>query len=108
MNRRSFPRVRLNADAIIVTRSACFCGMLGNVSLCGMFVRANLPTGIGEIADITLPLPTASLHSSIELKGTVVRVDEDGIAYRISSIDHATFAQLKSILTNKSVRKLAA
>ena len=108
MIKRSFPRVRLNTDATIVARGACYRGMLENISLTGVFVRTKLPVDVGDTADITLPLPTASLHTPIEFKGTVVRIEEDGMACQILNIDHTTFAHLKSILKNKNVRKLAA
>jgi len=56
--------------------------------------------------DITLPIRTISMPSGIKLKGTVVRLEENGIAYRISDIDPETFTHLKFVLKNKVSRQV--
>ncbi len=108
MFRRSFPRVRLNIDVTIVTHAGNFPGILKNISLSGLFVRTKIPTRVGDTTRIALPLTKISRQASIEFKGVAVRVETDGVAYRISSIDHTNFSHLKAVLSNKNVRKLAA
>ena len=108
MFRRSFPRVRLNIDVTIVTHHGNFPGILKNISLSGLFVRTGIPTKVGDTTRISLPLPKVSRQAGIEFKGVAVRVEADGVAYRISNIDHTNFSHLKAVLANKNVRKLAA
>ena len=108
MMRRSFPRIRLNIDVTIVTHAGNFPGILKNISLSGLFVRTKVPTKVGEATRISLPLTKVSRQAGIEFKGVAVRVEADGIAYRISNIDHTNFSHLKAVLANKNVRKLAA
>jgi len=108
MSERSFHRVRFNTDAAIVAGGGrhCFHGSLENISLSGLFIRTDQQVRIGEMDDITLPIPTISMPSGIKLKGTVVRLEENGIAYRISDIDPETFTHLKFVLKNKVSRQV--
>ncbi len=108
MIRRSFPRVRLSIDVTIVTQSGHFPGVLKNISLSGLFVRTRLPTKVGDTSRIALPLAKISRQAGIEFKGVAVRVEPDGVAYRISNIDHANFEHLKAVLARKTIRSLAA
>jgi PilZ domain len=108
MQRRSFPRLRISSNAYVVTREGSFPGTLENISLSGLYVRTGKVVVVGESSEITFPLPAASSSDRVRVKAVAVRVDDAGVAFRISSIDHATFSHLKSILKNKAVRKLAA
>jgi len=108
MQRRSFPRLRISSDARILTREGYFPGTLENISLSGLFVRTVGKVSMGDTSEITIPLPAVSRQESLQLRGIAVRIETDGIAFRIGTIDHATFSHLKSILKNKAVRKLAA
>lgn len=109
MSERSFHRVRFNTDAAIVAGGGhCFHGSLENISLSGLFIRTDQQVRLGEMDDIILPIPTISMPSGIKLKGTVVRLEENGIAYRISTIDPETFTHLKFILKNKIIMRVIA
>lgn len=101
MAQRSFPRVRFNTNAAIAGGEDYFYGELENISLNGVFIRTKKQVGIGAAADITLSIPTVLMPSGIKLRGTVVRVEENGIAYRFNTIDYETFALLKIILKQR-------
>ncbi|NOX24720.1 MAG: PilZ domain-containing protein [Deltaproteobacteria bacterium] len=69
-----------------------------NLSLKGMSVRGITGHTCGEICDISLALSGSSSRLVLNMRGEIVRVDEDGIGLHFIDIDLDSFYHLKNIL----------
>jgi len=69
-----------------------------DLSLKGVFVLGVTGHKIGENCLVTLRLVGSTSHLSLKMKGTVVRVKEDGLALHFYEMDLDSFFHLKNIL----------
>ncbi len=100
MERRKFSRVPFRLKAYVNCRNVATKGEVENVSLNGMFVRTDVKLPQGDTAEITLYLTgTANpLDISVNITGTVVRSEENGVVLAFREMDLDSFAQLKNII----------
>jgi hypothetical protein len=103
MDKRGFTRLRLASKAAIRTRGAVVLGTVDNISMSGVFVCARADVQVGDRSEISLHLPNVSSRSTVVVDGIVVRVEEQGIAYRFQNLHFETFGLLRAILQNKSL-----
>lgn len=69
-----------------------------NLSIKGVSVLGVTGHAIGEECDLFLDLSGTSSQLRLVMKGTVVRVDGDGIALHFTEIDIDSFYHLKNII----------
>jgi hypothetical protein len=103
MENRGFPRLRLASKAALRTRNDSVFGTIDNISMSGVFVRAKADLEVGDRSEISVQLPNVSSRSTVIVDGIVVRVEEEGVAYRFQNIHFETFGLLRAILQNKSL-----
>jgi len=89
MERRSSGRTHVG-ETTIFTKDGIFTALLENVSMGGLFLRTNKPIEVGELIEITIPLPSASpdgQRKKIVVDAVAIRVEEHGVAFRFHEID---------------------
>ena len=69
-----------------------------DLSLKGVFVLGVTGHKIGETCQVSLRLVGSTSHLVLKMKGTVVRVEEDGVALHFYEMDLDSFFHLKNIL----------
>ena len=69
-----------------------------DLSLKGVFVLGVTGHQVGEKCLVTLGLVGSTSHLSLHMKGTVVRVEEHGLALHFYEMDLDSFFHLKNIL----------
>jgi len=69
-----------------------------DLSLKGVFVLGVTGHAIGENCLVSLRLVGSTSHLTLKMKGTVVRVAEDGLALHFYEMDLDSFFHLKNIL----------
>ncbi|HIJ89711.1 MAG: PilZ domain-containing protein [Desulfobulbaceae bacterium] len=69
-----------------------------DLSLKGVFVLGVTGHKIGEKCLVSLRLVGSTSHLTLKMKGTVVRVEEDGLALHFYEMDLDSFFHLKNIL----------
>jgi hypothetical protein len=69
-----------------------------DLSLKGVFVPGVSGHEVGENCQVSLQLTGSTSQLSLEIKGTVVRVEEDGLALHFYEMDLDSFFHLKNIL----------
>jgi hypothetical protein len=69
-----------------------------DLSLKGVFVPGVTGHTIGENCLITLNLAGSTSHLKLQIKGTVIRVKQDGLALHFYEMDLDSFFHLKNIL----------
>ncbi|MBA3003810.1 MAG: PilZ domain-containing protein [Desulfurivibrio sp.] len=69
-----------------------------DLSLRGVFVLDVTGHTVGENCLVSLRLVGSTSHLSLTMKGTVVRVEEDGLALHFYEMDLDSFFHLKNIL----------
>lgn len=69
-----------------------------DLSLKGVFVLGVSGHTIGENCQVSLHLTGSTSQLSLEIRGTVVRVEEDGLALHFYEMDLDSFFHLKNIL----------
>ncbi len=69
-----------------------------DLSLKGVFVLGVTGHKLGENCLVSLRLVGSTSHLSLKMKGTVVRVAEDGLALHFYEMDLDSFFHLKNIL----------
>lgn len=89
MERRSSGRTHIG-ETTIFTKDGIFTALLENVSMGGLFLRTNKPIELGELIEITIPLP-ASLQDGrrrkIIVDAVAIRVEDYGVAFRFHEVD---------------------
>ncbi len=69
-----------------------------DLSLKGVFVPGITGHKVGETCQVSLQLIGSTSQLSLEIKGTVVRVEEGGLAVHFYEMDLDSFFHLKNIL----------
>jgi hypothetical protein len=73
-------------------------GKTANLSLRGVFVLGGTEHKIGENCLVSLRLIGSTSQFTLKIKGTIVRVEECGVALHFYEMDLDSFAHLKNIL----------
>ncbi len=98
MQRRHFPRLRINSKATFTTNEVATPCIAENISMGGLFVRTNSRIEIGEKTQITVPLPNIARKECITVDGIAVRVEEGGVAFQFHNVELDTFCELLSFI----------
>lgn len=106
MPNRRFDRIQFESQAMVKTGGQSFEGATENLSLNGLFIRTEKRLPIGNRAEILFVLPSASRSSEISVKGSVVRYDDDGMAFQFESLDQESFSLLKTVINRKALHRL--
>ncbi len=96
MERRSSRRTLIDETAIF-TKDGIFTALLENISMGGLFLRTNKPIAVGEIIEITIPLPLPSSEgqkTKIVVDAVAVRVEEHGVAFKFLEMNDNTYNAL--------------
>ena len=104
MEKRLSRRVGINDETSMFTKDGYFTAILSNISMGGVFLRTNKRIEIGEMTEITIPLPDNSKNSKIEVNGIAVRVMDNGVAFKFQNLDDDTYRSLFH-LTSSSFAK---
>jgi hypothetical protein len=93
MERRSSRRTRVD-ETTIFTKDGIFTALLENISMGGLFLRTNKPIELGEIIEITIPLPSTAPEGKIVIDAVAVRVEEHGVAFKFIEMNDNTYNAL--------------
>jgi hypothetical protein len=106
MGHRQFTRIRFESEATVMISGNAFPVITGNLSLNGIYFKTDRRFPVGNRAEITFDLPSASHGSVLTVNGIVVRNDVEGIALQFKSLDQESFAHLKSVISRKTSHRL--
>jgi hypothetical protein len=106
MRSRKFSRIRFKSEAMVMVGKQSFSAVAENLSLDGILLRTERRMPVGNRVAISFNLPSASRSSTITVNGVVVRNDVHGIAFQFRSLDHDSFAHLKTVINRKSPNRL--
>lgn len=98
MSTRKFSRVRFNVASTIKTEDRQFQGAVENLSMTGMFLVTNEQLKDGDLVDITIILTGTLPEISVNFKGIVTRIAENGIGFTFDKIDLDSYMHLKNII----------
>ena len=101
-NQRKFSRVKIQRDVRLDFRSAQYHAVLDNISLCGSFVQGAFKQSKGDICKIHLK--KKSSHSDVVARaiGSVVRVDDNGVAIEFIAMKASSYHWLETELLTKA------
>ena len=99
MEKRNCTRVLFQSEAVVLYKDQTLRGKVENLSLNGMFLRADGKIPLNEVVEIEILLSGASSKLTVNLQGVVVRQDEDGIAIQLVGMDLDSFIHFKNIIT---------
>lgn len=98
MDKREFTRIVFQTEVNVRAGERKFSGVMENLSLDGLFVRAAGGVPAGSDVDLTISLSGSTSALTIELKGVVVRQDGEGMAIRFREMDLDSFIHLRNIV----------
>lgn len=99
MEKRKFSRVPFHIEAEINANGSNFKGEVENLSLKGMLVHIHDHLlELGTPLTMIINLTGVNSNLSINLKGRVVRVSQEGIGIFFEEIDLDSFIHLKNII----------
>ena len=98
MGERQFQRSQVNYETTIVTKDGNFTGIMENISLGGFFLRINDRIEVGEKIAVEISLQNNLRNVNIITNATVVRIEENGIAFKFDEMGHYNYWTLHSYL----------
>jgi hypothetical protein len=98
MSTRKFSRVQFNVGATVMAAGRQFQGAVENLSMTGMFLVTNEKLADGTTADIAIILTGTVPEISVNFKGVVTRIAENGIGFTFEKIDLDSYIHLKNII----------
>jgi hypothetical protein len=101
-NQRKFSRIKIQR-AVRIDFSLAQChGLVDNISLGGSFVKGAFKQSSGDICRIDLKDPTLYSGAAARAIGSIVRVNENGIAIEFIAMKLKTYFSLKAELLTES------
>ncbi len=97
-DKRRGTRVMFNVKAELTYDNNIIRGEVRNLSLKGMLVAAETAVPEDTDVDIKIYLSGASSSLTLDMKGTVVRGDENNLAILFQEIDVESFIHLRSVV----------
>jgi hypothetical protein len=97
-NKRRGTRVRFNVNAELSYGDETIRGEVRNLSLKGMLVDINTTVPENTELTITIYLSGSSSSLTLNMKGSVVRCDQNGLAILFKEIDVDSFIHLRSVV----------
>ncbi|CAK8720088.1 PilZ domain-containing protein [Candidatus Electrothrix aarhusensis] len=101
-DQRKFCRIKIQRAVRIDFSLAQYNGYIDNISLCGSFVKGAFKQSSGDICRIDLKDPALSSGAAAHAIGSIVRVDDDGIAIDFIAMKSKTYLALKTELLTES------
>jgi hypothetical protein len=98
MAERLFQRSQVNYETTIITKDGNFTGIMENISLGGFFLRINNSVEVGEKIAVEISLQNDLRNVNIITNATVVRIEENGIAFKFDEMGHYNYWTLHSYL----------
>jgi Tfp pilus assembly protein PilZ len=87
VERRRSDRAGIRNEASICTRDGHFPAVLENISTGGLFLSTNKCIEIGDMIEITIPLPDSPGNKDLIVNVVAIRVMDTGVAFRFVDID---------------------
>ena len=98
MGERLFQRSQVNYETTIMTKDGNFTGVIENISMGGFYLRINNRIAVGEKIAVEISLQNDLKNANIITNATVVRIEEDGIAFKFEDMGHYNYWTLHSYL----------
>ena len=98
MVERLFQRSQVNYETTILTKDGNFTGIMENISLGGFFLRINNRIDVGEKIAVEISLQNDLRNVNIITNATVVRMEDNGIAFKFDEMGHYNYWTLHSYL----------
>lgn len=102
MEKRNFSRIPFNVGAVIKWQGKSFKGEVENLSLQGMLARISDPIAEGAEVDVTIYLSGVTPQIPVNLQGTVIRCDENGIGLKFVKMNTDSFIHLRNIMAHNT------
>ena len=99
---RSFDRVHIVAKTMVIIDNHNFEALTEDLSLNGVLIHTDHQIPVGQIASVTLNLPSVSRSTPVTIDGVVVRNNRQSVAFQFKSVDHDTFSFLKTVIERNS------
>jgi len=96
---RSFTRVLVHHDVEAVSDDGRVVrGPLLDVSVSGLSIATGAPLPNGTCCTLRIQLSSGAHPIEIEARGVVLRADDDGLAFRLTSVDTDSFEHLHNLV----------
>lgn len=99
VNNHNFSRVNFTIDAQLTQAEKTINGEVKNVSLQGIYVETDGKLDADLPLDISFQLSGADPETAIKATGSVVRMEENGIAIKFTKVDVDSFVHLRNIVS---------
>ncbi len=95
---RQFPRFQVDYETTVMTKDGNFTGIIDNISMGGFYLRTNGRLTMGENIQVDIALKNGHRNVNIITNATVVRIEENGIAFKFDIEGHYNYWTLNSYL----------
>lgn len=87
MERRGSLRLGLNDETSMFTKDGYFSAVLENISVGGLFLRTNKSIEVGDMVEITIPIPNIPDMKNITVNVVAARIMSNGVAFKFDELD---------------------
>ena len=98
MSTRQFSRVKFEVKATVSAGDRRFSGTVENLSMSGMFLLTDQRLPDQEAVIISIRLSGSKPAITVNMKGRVSRLNDDGIGFLFDAIDIDSYTHLKNII----------
>jgi hypothetical protein len=99
MEKRNRPRVVFDSQADIAYNGNTISCEIENLSMEGMFLQTNEKIPEKTEVNASIQLSGSTTNLCIDLKGTVVRCEKNGIAIKFNEIELDSFIHLRNVVS---------
>ena len=96
--KRKLSRVDFKIDAVVKADGVEFSSKVTNISLNGAFLETERRLDLGLVVDLSIVLSSLNTDMKVQLKGDVVRLENEGVAVQFKDIELDSFVLLRNIV----------
>ncbi|GAM08902.1 pilZ domain protein [Geobacter sp. OR-1] len=106
---RRFTRIPYQSEVLMNANGQWFRGLSENLSLYGIYIKANEKFDVDAVVELTIYLPESGEAMNddnyIDVNSIVVRQDPDGIGCEFRQVDVDAFLNLKNVISSRCENK---
>jgi hypothetical protein len=97
-DKRNKTRVEFRSEATVSHDNTRITGSISNLSLKGLFLFTDAKLPLNTPVDVSISLSGSTTNLTINISGTIIRIEKDGFAVEFMEMELDSFIHLRNII----------